>query len=149
MILDRWRDWIKAFDSAFDTGDWSQAGSFLTDDVVYTVAGAPFACEIRGRDAVIAGFRKSLTNFDRKFDARRWEAVDLRVWDDHLITALAKGDYELADKPSISFSARSHWFFRDGKISLMTDVYDMTQVNVLETLDWLAVHGAEMDARYV
>ena len=149
MILEIWRDWINAFDQAFETGDWSKARSFLTEDVVYIVAGAPFACELRGRDAVIGGFQKSLSNFDKKFDERRWEAVDVRLWEDHVVTAFAKGDYVLAGKPAITFSAKSHWFFRDDKISVMTDVYDLTQVNVQETLQWLATHGTDMDASYV
>lgn len=149
MILNVWRDWIAAFDGAFDSGDWTKAGRFLSDDVVYIVAGVPFACELRGRDAVMAGFKKSLTNFDKKFDERRWEAVDLRVWDEHAITGYAKGDYVLQGKPPITFSAKSHWFFRDGKISVMTDVYDLTQTQVQETLQWLAEHGSDMDASYV
>ncbi|MEM6653340.1 MAG: nuclear transport factor 2 family protein [Pseudomonadota bacterium] len=149
MILDIWRDWIKAFDQAFETGDWHTARSFLAEDVVYIVAGAPFACELRGRDAVISGFQKSLSNFDEKFDERRWEAVDVRVWEDHVVTAYAKGDYVLTGKPPITFSAKSHWFFRGDKISVMTDVYDLKQVNVQETLQWLATHGGGMDAGYV
>ena len=149
MILEIWRDWIRAFDQAFETGDWHTARSFLAEDVVYIVAGAPFACELRGRDAVISGFQKSLSNFDKKFDERRWEAVDVRVWDDHAITAFAKGDYGLNGKPPITFSAKSHWFFRGDEISVMTDVYDLSQVNVQETLQWLATHGGDMDASYV
>ncbi|MEL7042259.1 MAG: nuclear transport factor 2 family protein [Pseudomonadota bacterium] len=149
MILEIWRDWIRAFDQAFETGDWHTARSFLAEDVVYIVAGAPFACELRGRDAVISGFQKSLSNFDKKFDERRWEAVDVRVWDDHAITAFAKGDYGLNGKPPITFSAKSHWFFRGDEISVMTDVYDLSQVNVQETLQWLAKHGGDMDASYV
>ena len=149
MILETWRDWISAFDQAFETGDWSKARSFLTDDVVYIVAGAPFACELRGREAVIGGFQKSLSNFDERIDERRWEAVDVKQWEDHAITAYAKGDYVLAGKPPITFSAQSHWFFRGDKISVMTDVYDLTQVNVQETLQRLAPHGADKDASYV
>nr|WP_070959239.1 nuclear transport factor 2 family protein [Hyphomonas sp. Mor2] len=149
MILETWRAWINAFDRAFETGDWSHAESFLTDDVVYIVAGVPFACELRGRSAVIEGFKKSLSNFDSKFDERRWEAVDLHIWEDHAITAYAKGDYVLAGKPPLTFAAKGQWFFRDNKISVMTDIYDLTQVNVQESLQWLATHGADMDASYV
>lgn len=147
-MLETWEHWIAAFNEACETDDWTFAPRFLTEDVVYVVAGAPFACELRGRDAVVAGFRKSVTNFDRKFDRRNWEAVDLKVWSDHAVTALAKGDYVSGDKPPITFSAKSAWFFREGKISLMTDIYDLSEVNAMRALEWLARHGAEMDARY-
>ena len=148
-MLETWRSWIAAFDRAYETDDWTEAQNYLTDDVVYSVAGVPFACELRGRENVLAGFRKSLTNFDRKFDRRDWEAVDLKVWSDHAVTAFAKGNYTLGAKPPITFAAKSAWFFRDGKISLMTDIYDVTEVNAAQTLDWLAMHGEGIDASYV
>lgn len=148
-MLETWKNWIAAFDQAFETDDWDDARRFLTPDVVYIVAGVPFACELRGRDAVIAGFQKSLTNFDRKFDRRGWEAVDVKVWADHAITGLAKGDYTLDGKPPITFSARSAWHFRDGQISLMTDIYDLNEVNAMQALEWLAKHGDGMDASYM
>lgn len=148
-MLETWKHWIAAFDRAFETDDWTEAESHLTEDVVYFVAGVPFACELRGRNAVIAGFRKSLENFDRKFDSRSWEAVDIKVWADHAITGLAKGRYEHRGKPPITFAARSAWFFRGEQISVMTDIYDVSEVNAMETLGWLAEHGAEMDASYL
>ena len=148
-MLETWRNWISAFDRAFETDDWTNAREYLTEDVVYIVAGVPFACELRGRDAVINGFQKSLATFDRKFDTRHWEPVDLKVWSDTAVTCLAKGRYTLGDKPPITFSAKSCWFFRDGRISAMTDIYDVSEVNALETLQWLAAHGDGIDASYV
>ncbi|MEM8772279.1 MAG: hypothetical protein AAGD92_11570 [Pseudomonadota bacterium] len=148
-MIEIWNRWIAAFDKAFTTDDWTDAKGFLTDDVAYVVAGVPFACELRGRDQVIAGFRKSLENFDRKFDSRLWEAVDLKVWADHAVTGLAKGRYEINGKPPITFSARSAWFFRGEQISLMTDIYDANEINAMKTLEWLALHGADMDASYI
>lgn len=147
-MIETWQNWIAAFDLAFETDDWTEAQTYLTEDVVYVVAGVPFACDLRGRNAVIGGFRKSLENFDRKFDSRRWEAVDLKVWANHAITGLAKGRYELRGKPPITFAARSAWFFRGTQISLMTDIYDITEVNSMRTLEWLAQHGGDMDASY-
>ena len=147
-MIDIWKNWIAAFERAYETDDWSEASDCLTDDVVYLVAGVPFACELRGRDKVISGFRKSLKNFDRKFDQRRWEAVDVHVWADQAVTGLAKGDYVLGDKPPITFSARSAWYVRDDKISLMTDLYDVAEVNAARTLAWLVEHGDGLDASY-
>jgi hypothetical protein len=147
-MIEVWEKWIAAFDRAFVTDDWEDARAFLTDDVVYVVAGAPFGCELRGRDRVIAGFRKSLNGFDRKFETRQWEAVDLRIWADQAVTCLAKGTYTLAGKPSLTFAAKGSWFFRDRKISLMTDIYDIAEINAVRALEWLSKHGNDLDASY-
>jgi ketosteroid isomerase-like protein len=148
-VLKVWKEWIAAFDRACATDDWSSLSAFLTEDAVYIVAGAPFACEIRGREAVVAGFRRSIHGFDRKFDTRTWEGVGIKVWGETAITARAKGSYRLGSKPPISFSAHGSWYFRDGRISLMTDIYDVSEADVIATLQWLGEHGAGMDASYV
>ncbi len=148
-MLEIWRAWIAAFDNTTVTGEWSKAGSFLTDDVTYIVAGVPFGCELRGRDNVLAGFAKSIENFDRKFDERRWAPVDLQIWSDQAVTCLAKGDYRLGETPPITFAAKGSWFFRGDRICLMTDIYDTSEVNAAETLQWLARYGEEMDPSYV
>jgi hypothetical protein len=147
-MIETWEKWIAAFDRAFETDRWDEARSFLTEDVVYVVAGVPFGCELRGREEVIAGFRKSLDNFDRRFDKRYWEAVDLRVWADQSVTCLAKGSYTLAGKPPLTFAAKGSWFFRGENICLMTDIYDISEVHASRALEWLAVHGQDLDASY-
>ena len=44
--------------------------SLLTDDAIYEVEGVPFACRVEGADAIVAGMRRSLAGFDRRFDSR-------------------------------------------------------------------------------
>lgn len=147
-MIDRWREWIAAFDRACDDDDWERLGPFLTDDVVYAVTGAPFACEIRGRDQVIAGFAKSVRNFDHRFDERRWYGVGIRSFAPSGITGRAVGWYRLGDAPPITFSALSLWHFRGDRLSLMTDVYDTTEHDVLLTLERLAELGVDVDPSY-
>ncbi|MEM1389973.1 MAG: nuclear transport factor 2 family protein [Pseudomonadota bacterium] len=148
-MLTFWRKWIAAFDAAAKCGDWSKATSYLAEDVAYAVTGAPFGCEVRGRDHVIAAFEKSISNFDRKFDVRRWEAVNLKLSGDQAITALSKGDYELANRPPITFAAQSIWVFCGDKISMMVDTYDLSEIHTQETLAWLDKYGEGMDPSYV
>jgi hypothetical protein len=149
FMIQRWKAWIAAFDAACKTDEWAPLEPFLTSDCVYIVAGAPFACELRGREAVIAGFQKSVRNFDRKFDVRHWEGVGIRAWSEHVVTARSKGGYERAGCPSLSFSAKSAWFFRGDQICLMTDTYDLAEIDVLDSLEWLARYGADLNPSYV
>lgn len=143
-----WKDWIAAFDAACATDDWAPLAKYLTDDVVYIVAGAPFACELRGRDNVIAGLRKSVRGFDRRFDLRVWEGVGVKSWGTEAITARAKGTYRLQGKPALSFAAKGSWYFRGNQICLMTDIYDLSEVDTLEALHWLSQHGEGLDPSY-
>jgi hypothetical protein len=148
-MIETWKSWLNAFNQACADDNWEALTPFLREDVIYAVSGAPFSCEIRGRDAVINGFAKSIRNFDRRFDARHWYAVGVRVWEPSAITARAMGRYELAGAPEITFSARSQWFFRDGSLSLMTDVYDTAEADVVATLEMLSTFGEGFDPSYV
>ena len=135
-IIDRWREWIGVFDRACEDDDWSRLAPFLTDDVVYAVIGAPFACELRGRDAVIAGFAKAIRNFDRKFDERRWFGVGIRnSWEPNAVTGRAMGWYRIGDEAPITFSAKGLWLFRGDRLSVIVDVYDTTEHDVIRTLE--------------
>jgi hypothetical protein len=147
-IIDRWREWIAVFDQACADDDWSTLVPYLTDDVVYAVTGAPFACELRGRDAVIAGFAKSIRNFDRAFDERRWYGVGIKTWDPNAVTGRATGWYRLGGQAPITFSARSLWLFRDTQISVMVDVYDTSEHDVVRTLERLVELGVDADPTY-
>lgn len=148
-MLDLWRDWIAAFDRACDTDDWSSLDRFVTDDVAYVVSGVPFACDLRGREAVLGGLRKSVRGFDRRFDRRGWRGIGVKAWPPNAVTCRAYGTYERAGTPTLTFSARAHWFFRDGRIGLMADIYDTTEADVAEALDWLARYGQDLDPSYV
>ena len=147
-MLDQWRAWIGAFDRACETDRWDELHDYLADDVTYIVAGVPFACELRGRDAVIAGFQRSVRNFDRKFDARRWDGVGVRALAPNAVTARAFGTYELAGKPTLTFAAHGAWFFRGETICLMTDIYDAAEADIVAAFGWLEAHGAGMDPGY-
>jgi hypothetical protein len=148
-MIERWREWTRAFDTCCDDDQWDRLTSFLTEDVVYAVTGAPFACEIRGREEVIAGFAKSIRNFDRRFDERRWYGVGIRSFAPNGITGRATGCYLLGDHPPITFSAQSLWLFRGDRLSLMTDVYDTEECDVQLTLHRLAELGlADADPSY-
>jgi hypothetical protein len=146
--LARWRTWIAAFDQACADDDWTRLAPFLTDDVIYAVTGAPFSCEIRGRDEVIAGFARSIRNFDRHFDERRWYGVGVRAWEPNAVTGRAMGCYVIGDAAPITFSARSLWLFREDLISVMVDVYDTSEADVVSTLEQLATLGLDVDPSY-
>ena len=147
-MIERWREWIGVFDRACEDDDWSRLRPYLTEDVIYAVTGAPFACELRGREDVIAGFARSVRNFDRRFDERRWHGVGVRSWAPNAITGRAMGWYRVGDEAPVTFSARSLWLFRGDLLSVMIDVYDTDEHDVISALDRLAELGLDADPSY-
>lgn len=147
-MIDLWRNWTSAFDAAVASNDWDALRPLVADDVTYTVSGVPFACHLVGVDAVLAGFRKSITAFDRHFDQRWWFGVGVREYAPDVVCARAMGVYQMGDKPLLHFSAPSLWRFRDGKVVLMQDCYDLAEADVRAALAWLGEHAPELDASY-
>jgi hypothetical protein len=69
-LLRRFGAYAADFEKTFEDDDWTRLVQYFAEDAVYTVAGAPFACEIRGRDAILRAIKKSLDGFDRRMDKR-------------------------------------------------------------------------------
>ncbi|MCU0948692.1 MAG: nuclear transport factor 2 family protein [Porphyrobacter sp.] len=147
-MIDTWRRWIAAFDHAAQTDDWGALAPLIAEEATYTVSGAPFACHLAGRDAILAGFRRSIGHFDRHFDQRWWFGVGVRDFGPDVVRARAMGVYQLGDRPLLHFSAPSLWRFRDGQIAAMQDCYDLGEADVQAALGWLAEHAPDLDASY-
>lgn len=147
-MIEQWQTWISAFDACCSDDDWQRLTPLLTEDVHYCVAGAPFGCRLQGRDAVIAGFARSIRNFDRKFDERRWFGVGIRSFPPDAVAGRAMGWYRRGTLPPLTFSADSQWVFRGDRICLMTDRYDMAEADVQAALGWLGEHGGDLDPSY-
>ena len=147
-MIENWKAWITTFDEAVESSQWESLRPLMLDEVTYTVSGVPFSCHLTGADAVLSGFERSITNFDRHFDQRQWFGVGVREFSPHVITARSMGVYRLGDKPLLHFSAKSFWRFKDGKIAAMQDCYDLAEGDVQDALAWLAEHGPDLDPRY-
>lgn len=147
-MIDRWREWIAAFNQATQSDRWDTLREFLDPEVTYTVSGAPFACSLSGVDAVLAGFAKSIANFDRKFDERGWFGIGVREFAPDTITGRAMGVYRLGDNPLLYFTARSLWRFKEHRIIQMNDMYDLAEADVQAALQWLSQVAPDLDASY-
>ena len=150
MIYDQWRRWIDAFEDAVAQGTWDALDPFVTDDVRYIVSGSPYACDLRGREAVLGGLRRSVERFDLKFERREWRAGAIKVLEPNCIKATVVGTYETAGRPPLRFGVEGVWFFAGDRICLMTDLYDLSMADMTEALGWLDAHAADLgvDAAY-
>lgn len=81
--LESFLSYAAEFEKSYADDDWSRLERFFADDAVYRVESNRFGCELTGPDAILAGMKKSLDGFDRRFDTReiavqgapRWRAT--------------------------------------------------------------------------
>ena len=111
-------------------GDWTRRAPFLAEGARYVVAGSAYACELRGRDAVLVGLRKALDGFDRRFEHRAIEAAGEPVVEGNRVVFPATVKYRSAGVEPLEFGlAETAEFDEDGRIVLLRDDYDAGQVS--------------------
>ncbi|MEM1230609.1 MAG: nuclear transport factor 2 family protein [Pseudomonadota bacterium] len=138
-------NYFQAFEAAVATGRWEDVADHLAEDVHYAVLNVPFACELKGRNQVVAGMQRSLANFDHHMDARLLDIVSLSRLDETRLRAELVSGYERGDaalRIPVSMDIRAV----DGRITELTDIYDPTWV--AGALSWLATHASDLDPSY-
>ncbi len=148
-ILEHHRAWIEAFDQCVIDDQWERLHPFLDPDVRYIVSGTPFACTLKGRDAVLSGLAKSIRNFDRYFDQRGWTPVWTRVYPPNAIHVLVHGEYRKKGLPPLRIPVLGQWYYHEGKIDCMVDIYDDALADMEQAYQWLAEHPGVIDPSYV
>jgi len=53
-------DYAAAFEQTYVDDDWTRLTPFFSEDATYEVRGGPLACRLSGRDAILAGLKKSI-----------------------------------------------------------------------------------------
>ena len=142
--LSLWRAWYRAFEQSVVDNEWERLAPLLSEDAEYRVVGVPFACTLKGRAAIVNGFRRSLANFDRKFDKRTHIVAGSRVFEPNYVEERIWGIYEKAGLPTLAFPATGIWCFDGAEIGLMIDVYDVSLQESQDAFAWLAAHGDAM-----
>lgn len=137
-----------AFEETYKDDEWKRLEPFFAEDAVYSVVNlGPATCSIRGRDAILAGLRKSVDGFDRRFDTRAVEILTGPEEDGSNVRAGWRVTYTCADHPDAVISAFSVARVVDGRIAELFDVYDAGVTESFE--DWLRQTGVAVDPSYV
>jgi hypothetical protein len=109
------------------------------------VMNMPFHCNIRGRQAVIAGLKRSIERFDRL--CQRTVGIDAMVFEEGS-NVLAHGGirFQRDGSPPIESGLWEIATYRDGLIERLIDVYDPGDGVRFER--WMAEWGDGLDASY-
>src|SRR5690606_37789384 len=116
--LERFLGYVRAFEQAYWSDDWSLLAPHWRPDGVHRVHGAaPLGADDRGAEAAIAGLRASVHGMDRRFDVRIPEIVpgpctrEGGVWMRFTLTLRRAG------LPDLRFEGE-HWTrYQDGRIA--------------------------------
>lgn len=144
-------DYAAAFEETYIDDDWSRLTAFFDEDASYEVRGGPMACDIRGREAILQGLKKSIDGFDRRCDERAIE-----ITGGPRVSAVPAGQevsidwvvsYHRGESPRMDLPGRSVFTVADGRIVAMRDEYDDSEL--APVVAWLQQYGAGMDGSYV
>ena len=134
------------FEIAYKTDMWNEVAGHFTSDAVYEVRNTDFSCRIEGRNAIVAGFKKSLDGFDRHLK-RTMHVVDGPSEDGDKLSFVWFGRYSHAGVPPLELSARQTLLFNDDKIKLLVDEFLPTYGENART--WIESHRPDLNPAYV
>jgi hypothetical protein len=134
-----------AFETAYLGGDWAPLGAFYADNVTYEVMNMPFHCVLRGRDAVLAGFARSVERFDRH--CTRTVGIDASAREEGANVLISAGiRFEREGAPALTSRLWEIATYVDGKVERLIDIYDVG--DNARFAAWMADWGAGLDPTY-
>lgn len=123
-MIDRFLAYAVAFEEGVKSDDWSVVEPFFTEDAVYeTDGGPPFAGRREGRAAVLAFFKQSLDEFDRRFDSREGELLEGPMEKDGGVFIKWAATYRVANAPELRIEGEERAFYDGDRIRRLEDYF--------------------------
>lgn len=138
------REWWAAFERAVDTDDWAPLKQYYHPQATYQVFGLPTPSVLQGPDNIVAGFEKSVNNFDRKFDTRKHMIVGTLPMFDDVVHYFTRVEYRKTGYPPLDTFTRSELILRDGKIFSNVNYWDHAVIETQEALAWFGKFYEEL-----
>jgi hypothetical protein len=145
-VLQRFAAYAADFEKTFRDDDWTRLEPYFAEEAVYTIEGVPFACEVRGREAIFRAIKKSLDGFDRRMDKREIGPGGAPEVEGRRISVSGSVRYEKEDLEPVSIRLMETAELDEaGRIVRLHDVYPDGQDAALA---WIDRHK-EFDPSYV
>jgi hypothetical protein len=145
--LQRFGAYAQDFEETFKDDDWSRLERHFAPDAVYEVSGEPFACTLRGREAIFKGLKKSLDGFDRRFGTREIAIEGAPEVDGDTVALPWAVTYGRPGSPPLVLRGRSKATYAGDRIARLEDAYDAAAIASASA--WLRDHGRDLDPSYV
>lgn len=135
------------FERTYADDEWSRLVKHFAPDAVYEVAGEGIGCRLVGPEAILAGMRKSVDNFDRKFESRQLEPAGAPEVEGDSLRVDWRVLYDRAGWPQFVLRGRTEARVGAAGITLLRDSY-APEVAV-ELAEWSRRTGAKVNPSYV
>ena len=142
--LQLFRLWFADFECCVADDQWQRLEPYLQADVEYHISHVPFGGAVIGRDAVLAGFKKSFDGFDRRMASRSHLCVATEVVDVTTLRFRTWTHYTHAEAPDLAFPARAEFVLREGRIARMEDIYEPATAEMQAAFAWFGEHAARL-----
>ena len=145
-ILQAFMAYAGDFERTYVDDDWSRLPRHFAADAVYEVRARRFGCRLVGPEAILAGMKKSVNGFDRRFDKREVAVTDgPEVAGDEMRVGWAV-TYSKAGVAPFVLRGRSLARYRDGVIAQLTDSFEPAVET--ELADWQRANLLAVDVSY-
>ena len=135
------------FEKTYADDNWDRLTPYFHNDAVYEVESPVMGCSLVGPTAILAGIKKSLDGFDRRFDTRKIDAGDDLKVDGNAFSISWHATYTVGDHPAYVLHGKTTATLRDGKIAALTDSYEASSAKIMQ--DWIDATGFAFDPSYV
>jgi len=145
-ILNQFMAYAEAFEKTYADDDWSRLQPYFAEDAVYEVQSEVFGCSLRGPEAILAGLKKSVNGFDRKFAQRTIDVTAPPRVDGDELSLDWTVTYQQEGLTPFVLRGSSRAQFRDGKIIALVDSYDSSVT--ADAVAWQQANGVVLDPSY-
>ena len=131
--LARFHAYAAAFETAYETDDWSVLEPFFTEDATSELNGA----QVDGRPGVLRSFQDAVAMFDRRFDSRTMRFIEGPEIADGVVRIKTLGRYERAGVEPLELVGEEWFHFEGDRIKRHVDHV----LNVADVMNYLARHA--------
>jgi hypothetical protein len=146
LSLLRFARYARAFEKTLRDDDWERVRPFFCDDAVYEVVDETYGCRLEGFEAIAAGIRKSLDNFDRRFPRRSVHINGLPKLGWNRVEIGWTATYEDDESTSFVLAGVSEARYRGGRIAHLGDTFAGDPRADIEA--WMTANEAVLDPSY-
>jgi hypothetical protein len=145
QLIEKFVEQRRAFEKAYEDGQWERLRPFFAEDVTYEVMNMPFHCVLKGVDTLIAGLKWSTDRFDQLGD--REVGFDQKISEEgNNVLTHAGIRFSINGSPEIVMKIWEIATYRDGVIERLIDIYDPGDSE--RFCDWMSEWGEGLDPRY-
>ena len=143
MSIAHFAAYAAAFEKAFESDDWSEVAECFAADAVYEVPlDPPLGGRFRGRDEILAYFKRVLDGFDRRFESRQIELLEGPTQTGNQVWLRGRARYNTAGVPELVLELEEIATFAGEQIVRLEDRYDPKAGPALAA--YLAEHGPRL-----